>query len=209
MAARLCPHCDVTTNFDHKWNLEGYWGRGQDRQQVNLHVWKCQNCGGLITTIDRVHQVTGWVEWINYPRTIPTVHEAVPGPVQEDYIEGVECLGLGANKAAATMFRRSLQQVMINKKAPQRNRLIDQINDLVTSGVLPNEIGVWATEIRLWGNEGAHPATDGLDEITGEDTTGIRGFLERIFEWVYIMPANISSSRAKRDTKKQHGDETV
>jgi len=137
------------------------------------------------------------------------VHEAVPGPVQEDYIEGVECLGIGANKAAATMFRRSLQQVMINKKAPQRNRLIDQINDLVTSGVLPKEIGVWATEIRLWGNEGAHPATDGLDEITGEDTTGIRGFLERIFEWVYIMPAKISSSRTKRDTKKQRGDETV
>ncbi len=206
MAARLCPHCDVTTNFDHKWNMEGYWGRGQEKQQVNLNVWKCQNCDGLITVVQRV-EGNGWVEWLIYPRSIPTLDDAVPKPVQADYIEGVECIGIGANKAAATMFRRSLQQVMINKRALEGKRLIDQIKSLVIDDVLPEEIGEWATEIRLWGNEGAHPSTDGLDAITGEDADEIRGFLDRIFEWVYIMPAIISNSRAKRDTKKQAGDE--
>jgi len=143
---------------------------------VNFLISQCQNCRGLITVILHVHG-DDWAEWLVYPRSVPTVDDAVPKPVQADYIEGVECLGIGANKAAASMFRRSLQQVMIDKKAPAQKRLVDQIAALVEGGALPHDLGEWANEIRLWGNEGAHPSSDGLDKITKEETEEIQVFL--------------------------------
>lgn len=150
MTARLCPHCDVKTNFDHKQDFEGYWGREPKRTYVSFHIRQCQNCRGLITIVHRQHQKT-WVEWFVYPQSIPSVDDAVPTSAKADYIEGVECLGIDANKAAATMFRRSLQQVIIDKNAPAGKRLVDQIATLVEVGELPKDIGEWATEIRLWG----------------------------------------------------------
>ena len=203
MAARLCPHCDTRSNFDHRVSADGIWGKEPERVSVTLQTWQCQQCGGLIVVIlKHREQRSPARELPIYPAAVPGVDASVPEAVGADYIEGVECLGIGAYKAAVNMFRRALQQVMLEKNAPKGKRLIDQIDALVDDRVLPQDIGEWAHEIRLWGNDGAHPSNDGLEKVTEEETEEVRGFLERLFESVYIMPAKVVRSRVSRDAKR-------
>ena len=56
------------------------------------------------------------------------------------------------------MFRRSLQQICIQKGANKEARLEDQIK------VLPMEIRPSATQLRKWGNLGAHEDKNGVIE---------------------------------------------
>ena len=69
------------------------------------------------------------------------------------------------------------------------------------------ESGVLRTDasrclLRLAGNEGGHPDTDGLDEIEPEDVQAAREFIDNLFDYIYVMPARIATSRAKREDKK-------
>lgn len=91
---------------------------------------------------------------------------------------------------------------MLHLSAPKGKNLVGQIKALGSKGVLPPDIVDWANEIRYWGNDGAHPSTDGLDEISLEEATEMKEFVERVFEWAYIKPAKVASSRAVRASKE-------
>lgn len=201
MKSRACPHCNVVSNFTDEGSYTGgEWGRGENRKSVKVEFWGCQNCEGVIVLrfeFDKGH----WPEVDMYPAAIASVDESVNKSASEDYISGVNCMGIGETKAAVTMFRRSLQQVMINKGA-KGNRLVDQIRSLGEKGILSGEIVEWANEIRLWGNEGAHPAGEEIDNITVEQADEIKEFIDRLFEWVYIMPERVKKSRLSREAKK-------
>ncbi len=203
MAARLCPHCDTRSNFnDTMMNAHTHWGKEAERFEVAVDVLSCQNCDGVVISFRKFFTERGWKEWLSYPVSLPKVDKAVPDKVAADYVSAVNCLSIGEHKAAVTMFRRSLQQIMIDKNA-KGSRLYDQIDDLATNGIITEDLKNWAHEIRLWGNEGAHPSKDGLDEVTEKETTEVKKFLESLFQYIYIMPATVTSSRSARNKKKQ------
>ena len=187
------------SNFSNHGIENGHWGKPEEKKLVQLETLKCQNCFGLISVVPTKGKVRD--EIATFPLAIPSANTAVPAPLAEDYIEGVECLSIGKNKAAACMFRRSLQQVMLEKQA-KGNRLVDQIRSLAQVGTIPQEIADWADEIRLWGNEGAHPSNDGLDTISNDEALELKDFVERLFEWVYIMPDKVAQSKSARASKK-------
>lgn len=196
MAARLCPHCGALSNFTQRTSLGGRWGPREGGVTVDMRIEQCQNCGGLLILLDGTGSA-GRAEFLVYPTSVPAVDEAVPQRIRDDYVEGVRCLDIRATKAAATLFRRALQQVMIDQGAEGRTLNL-QVQDLAQKGQLPPSLVEMADEIRLWGNLGAHPDSDGLDEIDRGGVQAGREFLDRVFEWLYIFPARVAATRAAR-----------
>ncbi len=78
-------------------------------------------------------------EWLSYPAAVPVVDKAVPANVANDFISGVNCLAISEPRAAATMFRRCLQQIMMEKGA-KGGTLHDQIDDLAEGGIITNDL---------------------------------------------------------------------
>lgn len=200
--ARLCPHCENRAAFTQPASVRGNWGKPPKASVVFANTEACAECGGLIIVLRRHTNTSNWEEFAVFPATVPSVNSYVPKNVADDYISGVNCMGINENKAAAAMFRRSLQQIMIDKQAGGGDKLYKQIDDLATKGIITNEIKDWAHEIRYWGNDGAHPASDYLDEISPHEITEVKDFLERVFDYVYVMPGKLDASRINRNAKK-------
>ena len=201
MAARQCPHCGVKTNFTHKTDIPGKFGNSEEKHNCSFAIQQCQNCGGLILIHFMIEKNKPREEIFVYPSYIPKTDESIFPKASIDFIEGVRCAEINANKASATMFRRSLQQIMIDKNA-QGNRLIDQIKDLQSRNIITTELSDWAHEIRFLGNDGAHPSNDGLDEITSKEIDEIIEFINSLFQYIYIMPKKVLEAKTRRSNKE-------
>jgi hypothetical protein len=145
----------------------------------------------------------------NYPSNDTTPSEKyvqfVPKPVIEDYTEGLVCLSSGADKAAVSMFRRAIQNAMIDLGADDKLDLIDQIKNV---GTLTKDIKDWAHNIRIFGNWGAHPQDDMLHDITPELATEVKDFVDEFMNYVYVMPGKVAAARERYKKKDDKPAET-
>ena len=125
-----------------------------------------------------------------YPFHIPKVHKDAPEKARKAYEEGVICLNVNANNAAVTMFRKALQIVCIDKGAKTNENLVNQIK------ILPKDLEQHATELREWGNIGAHDKN--IENAELEDAKMMKKFLETVFSRLYEESAELEESKKKR-----------
>jgi tRNA-dihydrouridine synthase len=105
-------------------------------------------------------------------------------------------MAVKAFKAAAAMSRRAVQGVMIAAGAGSET-LFRQIDALAAGQKLNANIAEWAHQIRLFGNDGAHPGSDGLEEVTEAEAMAALGFLDELLKWLYILPDDLAKARAR------------
>lgn len=178
-----CPHCKTSSKFNV-------------RQQIVVNpnerhsIVTCDICGKHTYLLTDVRNNVKF----QYPIADMTIDQSVPQEVAEDYIEGLKCLSVGAYKAAVTMFRRSLQTAAIEKSAPRGKELRDQIDDLANKKIIPNSLKELAHQIRVTGNDGAHP---NLVNIKPEDAKEIKEFTNHFFDYVYVMPSRVAKMKSK------------
>jgi len=103
----------------------------------------------------------------------------------------VICLNSNAPNGAVAVFRRTLQKICIDKGAIQGEKLANQITVLGTD--LQNE----SFELKQWGNLAAHPDAI-IQDVTIDDATEMKGFLERVVYVMYELPAKLDRSRTNR-----------
>lgn len=106
-------------------------------------------------------------------------------------------MAAGLPKAAASMARRAVQGVVIDKGA-KKGTLFDQLSAIASSSVLHPALVEWAQQIRLLGNMGAHPGEDGLETVSLETAREIVRFLDELLKWTYEMPADLERSKVSR-----------
>ena len=94
------------------------------------------------------------------------------------------------------MCRRAIQASCIAQGAGKDKKLVAQIDELATKGLITGPLKEFAHEVRLEGNTGAHPDTDGLDEVTDKDANAIIEFTREYLHHVYVMPAKLRARRA-------------
>lgn len=128
-----------------------------------------------------------------YPFSSETKTDDVPTNIVKSYLEGVRSLDANAPNGAVAMFRRSLQQICVEKGANSNDRLVDQIKKL------PPEVIPTAKEIKDWGNLGVHEDSDGkVLEVNNQQADAIKRFLERIFLSIYQHPAELERLKKAR-----------
>jgi hypothetical protein len=114
---------------------------------------------------------------------------SIPVNIAGDYKEALRCRWIEAYKATVTMCRRAIQASCLEKKADKQKK------ELAAKGVITQPLREFAHEVRLEGNDGAHPDTDGLENVTQKDADDIIEFTHEYLHHVYVMPAKLAARK--------------
>jgi hypothetical protein len=192
-----CPDCKARTRINYEIAL-------LNNDKTYFAIAKCIDCKRL-TIMHCKAMPSDKEKPLGYRRTIPvniiytyplvseTKTDDIPPKIVNSYLEGVRCLDANAPNGAVTMFRRSLQQICVEKGANPKDRLVDQIK------VLPEQVRPTAKEIKAWGNLGAHEDSNGkIEEVNKEQADAIKRFLESVFMVVYQHPIELERLKGQR-----------
>lgn len=203
----ICPHCGAKAHLVMEHN-DYHIARNGD--QYNYITFRCKPCQRLSVRVfhskqnpysqDQMLEMESWTG--EYPAVNTTPNdkfiEFAPEDVIADYTEGLICLANGADKAAVSMFRRAIQNAMLNLGADSKKDLINQIKGV---GSLTKDIQDWAQNIRIFGNWGAHPQDDNLKEIDHDLALEVKDFVDQFINYVYVMPGKVAAARDKHAKK--------
>lgn len=209
----VCPHCGAKAHLVLIHNDYYLKGNGD---QYNHVTFRCKPCKKISVRVyhssqnpyssDQNLSMERWVAKFPSNDTTPdkkfTAH--APSEVLADYEEGLICLSAGADKAAVGMFRRAMQDAMINLGADQKLDLIDQIKNV---SALTKDIKDWAHNVRIFGNWGAHPQEDLLKDVTPELAQEVRELMEEFMNYVYVMPGKVVAARKRYEKSNGTGKE--
>lgn len=207
-----CPHCNARTHLvmtAHESHLT------KNHDQYSYVIFRCKPCQKLVLKVfkfkqnpysgDEMLEAEGWIA--KYPRNgseIPEKYaEFVPDLAISDYEEGLRCLAANSPRAAASMFRRSLQDALLDLGADQKQELLQQIK---STSRLTDDIKDWAHNIRIFGNWGAHPQEDLLKDVDIERAKEVKDFIEEFFNYVYVMPGKVAAARKAYEKKLPTGE---
>lgn len=154
-------------------------------------------CKGFVTVVGQRHKSQGNAPYsFNsiYPLGKPNenVETGIPTGITEDFKEALRCRWVNAFRATVTMCRRVIQASCLEKKADAKKKLTAQIDELASKGLITQPLRQFAHEVRLEGNDGAHPDPDGLNDVTETDADEIIAFTREYLHHVYVMPAMLA-----------------
>lgn len=117
--------------------------------------------------------------------------------VASAYDEGMRCLGIGAYRAAAVMFRSALSLYVKDrgsKEAASERHLKSALKLMKADGTLHPSLWDWADHLTQLGNEGAHP--EDYEDVTRDGAEGLAMFVRHLIKHEYEMPAELNRARA-------------
>jgi hypothetical protein len=194
-ASGVCPHCGAKSYF--KPTGAAYV---EDRPNENLQLicnsTQCESCKEFVLIVGFRQRGLGSSYNLRfvYPAGKPneTVEDGIPGNITADFKEALRCRWVNAFKATVTMCRRAIQSSCLEKKADPKKKLTLQIDELATKDLITEPLRLFAHEVRLEGNDGAHPDADGLNDVTEKDADDIIEFTREYLHHVYVMPAMLA-----------------
>lgn len=130
-------------------------------------------------------------EWLPRAPT-PDVPEHLPEPVAAAMLQAERARMTENNQALAAMgYRRTIELAMksINTSG---GSLVQRIDNLVAAGKLTQELGSWAHEVRVVGNDGAHD----FDEPSTNDIEDVATFTRLFLLYTFTLPAMLAARRA-------------
>lgn len=219
-----CPRCGRTSNFRVAGSYPLTYGGGYSitadghhepnvlEQVTALYCYGCQHGVAVVEeqTIGgipkRLGGRSGTVSWRGFhwwpPAMTAALDDSIPHNIQGAFTEGAKCLSIRASRAAAVMFRRTLEAVVRDKGSSQAvsalsKSLANALKVMADEGTLDASLAEWAKEIRLAGNVGGH--FDPVKDVTVEEAESLAQLLQSIFEYLYEAPARIQ--RARQATK--------
>jgi hypothetical protein len=154
---------------------------------------RCSGCQRAIVVV--TDEFARGIHWYPAPGA-GTLDPQVPTGVASAYDEGMRCLGINANRAAAVMFRSALSLFVKdkgNEKARAERHLKSALKHMKADNSLHPSLVEWAEHLNQLGNEGAHP--EDYDEVTGAEAAELSKFVRHLIELEYEMPARLRRAR--------------
>jgi len=119
-----------------------------------------------------------------------------PTNVARFFEQAIDSLNSGNFDAAGIMFRKSLESATKVLSVDNANKpLMRRIDALVEGGALTKDMGTWAHEIRLGGNDAAHDD----DPFTGEEARALHDFSENFLRYSFTLPAAVARRASPAD----------
>lgn len=191
-----CAFCEHTGNFE----LEHHAQQQNPRsgKTLNFDTFKCGNCAGYVMVLWAANEYGARVhnyETLPYPLEIRSYPEYWPDEIGRYWLQAKRNI-LNENWDAAAIMARSALQAAVRDKGASRNNLKKEIDDLVAKGILAPIMKEWADQIRLLGNESAHP--DPAQVIDPQDARDIVKFLSFLLDYLYTFPHQIQQYRNRQ-----------
>lgn len=187
-----CPNCKQHTSIVPR--ARYIWPKNNN---TLYEIAECNACDFFVL----VKRFNGLIQNI-YPSPLPKpLDNETPDFLKKDLEEAYTCFSVAAYRATGVLARRALQLCCIEKGAPD-GTLQDQIDWLLDKQIITKELKDWAHEVRLTGNDAAHPPKDiNKDiEISKEDAEDILLLLEKFIDVLYIAPSLAEERRKKRQS---------
>ncbi len=184
-----CPNCRKETSLSIR---KEYGSHGKLYQ-----IAECNSCNYFFL-VARYGQNEKIIEI--YPSQLPKpIDPRIPVFLKGDLEEAYKCFSVKAYRGTGVLARRALQMCCIEKGAPDK-RLVEQIDWLLDERIITNDLKEWAHEVRLTGNDAAHPPKDVNKDssVTEDDAKDILFLLEELIKVLYITPAIAKERKEKR-----------
>jgi hypothetical protein len=186
-----CPWCARVSNFALIETTVLAWRQtsGGSFPAQSLSALKCSGCKRSTAVI--TDNLAKGVMWWPVPGS-GILDPQVNAGVASAYDEGMKCLSMGANRAAAVMFRSALHLFVKDKGSPKaqgERHLKTALKSMKDDGDLHRSLWDWAYNLNQLGNEGAHP--EDYDDVTQEEATGLGKFVRHLIRHEYEMPAQL------------------
>lgn len=183
--------------------------------QVYNYLVRCTRCRGGILVMypygeGYSHSGLGGYEkqalvadWRVYP--FPTsafeseelASRTVPEAVYEDFRQAELAFYAGAPYGAGLLIRRACQNICRHQGISDTKNLKAEIKQLQTiKGVITEHLADMAHNLRIIGNELAHPNPQTPFVITNSDIRDAREFLKQLIEVIYLGPARAQAQKA-------------
>jgi Domain of unknown function (DUF4145) len=203
-ASGPCPHCGALSYFKP---VVGAYSEDRPREAVVVICTsaQCEACKEFVLVVGWHSRGAGNVPYnlrAVYPAGKPNenLEEGIPDNIALDFKEALRCKWVSAFKATVTMCRRAIQASCLEKKANPKKKLTEQIDEVAKNGLITESLRLFAHEVRLEGNDGAHPAPDGLDSVTEKDADDIIAFTREYLHHVYVMPQMLAKRKPSPST---------
>jgi hypothetical protein len=199
MLIEECPHCEThhvqtEPRFREEFILS--------KADTSWIIVRCQNpkCHRLILLITDPNNV---IER-NYPVSSFELNQniTIDHEIRDDFKEAGLCLSAGCYKASMVMSRRVLQRCLKEQGCTQR-KLVDAINFALEQGILRRPFHSIATEIREYGNLGAHPDDDQLANVDASKAKQVLDFARLLIHDFYEVPQAAENLRQAREGNSQ------
>lgn len=195
----ICPFCEETGNF----SKVGHHERKHPATDkvLNYDIMKCGNCSNLMMVFwsaantfsrDGFHNF----QCVPWPRTTTKSPEHWPPDIGRYWVQVRRSLE-AKNWDAAAVMARSAVQLTARYNGATGGNLKQEIDDLGTKGLLPPVMVEWSHEIRVLGNESAHPKP-GDAGTEQKDAADVVEFLGQLLLVVYDLPHQIGQYRARK-----------
>jgi len=191
------------------WELEHYAEKTKQnsRKILNFDTYKCGNCANYIMVFWSAseHNSGGYnpAQGLHAYRTVPFAlggwdgEDYWPDNAKRHWKQAHNAIQRGDYDAAVVMARSSAVQAVVRNKKAKKGDLYNEINDLVTRGVLPNIVGQLAHEVRELAKPSAHPTED-EKAVDPKDAREIVEFLDILLEYGYDLPHKINEYRERQ-----------
>lgn len=171
--------------------------RDNTRQvEETSHILRCQGCKAATVVITRGQEGVHWYPSPGAGNLDPEVNPKVASC----FDEGLRCLSVGANRAAAVMLRSALHCFIKDKgseRARKERHLKNALKHMKDDGDLHRSLWEWADELNQLGNEGAHP--EDYDDVSAAEGTALADFVRHLIKQEYELGAQLQRMRS-RDT---------
>jgi hypothetical protein len=194
-----CGFCNETGKFATVHHLERKKSKGK---VLNYDVLKCDNCGNFTMVFWSASHNWGPSSGLHDFRTVPwprqtsTFPEHWPKDIGRFWLQARRSLENKNWDAAAVMARSAIQLVARYQQAKGKN-LKDEIDNLAEAGILPPVMKDWSHEVRVLGNENAHP-TPGAEGTDQKDARDVVEFLGFLLTMTYDLPNQIKQFRERK-----------
>ena len=95
------------------------------------------------------------------------------------------CVSLLGRLDADALRRAELTKEKIEKL--KKGTLFQQVEALWKAGELTNRLQVLASQVRVFGNYGAHPGDDLLESVSEPEARKAIAFLEHLLQHVFVL----------------------
>lgn len=215
-----CPRCGRPSNFSRLGSVpvtfrtdvyaQNRAGAYERLALERVTVLECAYCHQGTVVVEGTSGKSGPISWTGRhwwpPSSAASFTTATPAAIGSAFGEGLRALSANAPRAAAVMFRGTLEAVVrdrgseVARKTLKDRNLNAALQTMAGEHALTRELGCWAAEIRDAGNAAAH--VDPLDEVTQEEATSLSKLTTAILEYLYELPARVARSRGTKSTPR-------
>ncbi len=93
---------------------------------------------------------------------------------------------------------RSVLQIALRLNGAAGENLKEEIDNLARKGILPPIMKEWADELRLLGNDSAHPQAKQVQQEP-QDVKDALEFLDYLLQYLYDLPKQIEKYRSRKN----------